>query len=278
MGGGGSSSGYGIQGSVSNGSNVSSEFSQSSSSSFSQTLDSEISRQQAEILSSRQEVFENDFLPTWKSAYSEIDKSLNYARSKFAPAKQYSLGMVEDNLALIDQAIADVSMDSPVMKATMALQSKEINSAFNAAQKATAQNLAKQNLLGRGSGVSATLTAQNNRARASALSDAYNNTIIQNNAQKQNLLGLRSEAANTGIAANQSILEAELATENAAVAQRTNMLNNLACLMPKPTQDVAYHNMSQSSSSSVSSGYSKGKNSSVGFGENWNSASNASVG
>ena len=241
--------------------------SKQSSSSYSGTFDSAISIQQAGVLQNASEIFETDFMPSWKSAYSEIDKSYSSAKDKIASAEKYSLGTVTDNLALIDQAIADVSMNSPVMKSTMALQTKEINSAFDAAQKATAQNLAKQNLLGKGSGVSAALTAQNDRARASALSDAYNNTLLQNNTQKQNLLGLRSEAANTGIAANQNLLSTTLTNENETAAQRTNMLNNLIGVMPNPTNELGYHSISESESkgSSINQGYSKSASAEVGL-------------
>lgn len=212
------------------------------------TLESNISREQYDILSSRQEVFESDFLPNWQSAYKEIDKNVENARQEVKSAKDYGYNVVDSNLALLDKAIEEVTYNSPVMKANMALQSSQINNAYSAAQKQTAQNLAKQNLLGTGSGVSAALKAQNDRAKSGALAQAYYNSILQNDAQKQNLLGLRNNAATAAAGTNQALLDSALLVENAVSGQKTNMLNTLGTLMPKPTQDVAYHQHAENDS------------------------------
>jgi hypothetical protein len=278
MGGGGSSSSYGIQGSWSSGKQQSDNFSVSSGSSFSTQVESDITRLQAEILRNRENIFNEEFMPNWRTSFSEIDKSQNLAREAVAEAKKFSLEQFNDNLSLIDQALEEVSFTSPYMRAMMAQQSKGINNAYDAAEKQTAQALAKQNLLGKTSGVSAALTARNNRDRAGALADAYYNTMLQNDAKKQNLLGLRTQAVNSGVAANQGVLETELAAENMAIANRTNMLNNLAGLMPVPTRELGMKNMNMSENNSVSAGHSEGNQSSQSFGENWAKSSNASVG
>ena len=210
----------------------------SRSTSQSSTLESAISKQQAEILASREEIFDTDFLPNWQTAYKEIDNSIANARKQTG-----------SNIDIIDNAIAEITYNSPAMKSAMALQSNQINNAFQATQKQTAQNLAKQNLLGTSSGVTASLQGQNERARSSALAEAYYNTVLQNDAKKTDLLSLRNNAVNSA-----------LAVEEAAIAGKQNALNILGTMMAKPTSDVAYH--SQAKSESYSQGSSIGENAS----------------
>lgn len=273
MGGGQYSSGYGIQGSISSGSQSGFQSSSGSSFSESKSKESQISKKQYEILKSRQEYYQDEFIPRWESAYAQIDRSLQQSREMAAASKKENIQLLNDNMALIDNAINAIGNDYPVLRAAMALQSTQINNAYDAAQKQTAQNLAKQNLLGYGNGISAVLNAQNERARASALSQAYNTTILQNDVQNkemlQNLLGLRTQNVNTGIAANQSSLESSLAVENAGASQRNAALQTIGALMPQPTNDVAYHQYAMSMSSNKSFGANQGKQSSQSFGENW---------
>lgn len=118
----------------------------------SSTKESALSLAQTEILRSRQAEFENWFLPELKSSMAETD------------------------------------VNSPQSQAKMALMGNNINASFDTAQKQTNQTLAQQGLLGTGGGVAAALQAKNNRARSSALAQAYYNTLADNQSAKQNLL------------------------------------------------------------------------------------------
>ena len=118
----------------------------------SRTKESALSLAQTEILRSRQAEFENWFLPELKSE------------------------------------IAATDVNSQQGQAKLALMGNNINTAFNTAQKQTNQNLAQQGLLGTGGGVAAALQAKNNRARSSALAQAYYNTLGDSQSAKQNLL------------------------------------------------------------------------------------------
>ena len=116
------------------------------------TSESALSKAQTEILRSRQAEFENWFLPELKSS------------------------------------IAETNINSDQSKAKMALMGNNINTSFDTAQKQTNQMLAQQGLLGQGGGVAAALQAKNDRARSSALAQAYYNTLADNQRAKQNLL------------------------------------------------------------------------------------------
>jgi len=112
---------------------------------------SELSATQNQALQNREKVFYSDFLPMLKSTF------------------------------------ADQSAGGAVFNAQVGKQAQEINAGFDAAQKATSQQLAKQNL-GGDSGVTASLKAANERARSSALANAYANTLSGSNTNKINLL------------------------------------------------------------------------------------------
>ena len=118
----------------------------------SSTQESALSLAQTEILRSRQAEFENWFLPELKSA------------------------------------IAGTETNSDQSRAKLALMGDNINASFDAAQRQTNQTLAQQGLLGGNGGVAAALMAKNNRARSSALAQAYYNTLADNESQKTNLL------------------------------------------------------------------------------------------
>lgn len=90
---------------------------------------------QHKIVKNREELFQDFFLPEFKSIYESI------------------------------------SPDSSAGKAEMNLTASEINSSFDAAQKQTGQMLAQRNLSDSGAGVA--LAARNQRARSSALASAY---------------------------------------------------------------------------------------------------------
>lgn len=286
MGSGNSSSSFGMNTSQGSQNSQSEEKSSSSSVTTSEayTLESDLSKEQLKILKSREEVFETDFLPNWQGSFESLRLKANQAKRDIAETDKYNKNLFQSNLDILDNALREVTDNTPVMRAAMALQSGEINSAYNAAQKQTAQRLAQQNLLGQSNGVSAALQAQNDRARSSALSEAYYNILLQsdaqNNAIKQNLLGLRTDAVNSGIAANQETLNAKLAVTNAEAAQKNQMLNILGALVPQPTQASPFHNYShsetRSSSSSTANSTSKGNSSS--FGANRSSSKSFSVG
>ena len=115
-----------------------------------QSRDSALSLAQTEILKSRQQDYENWYLP-------EIKKTLEGFDPRSASGK-----------------------------AQMNLNAQEINNSFNSAQKQTNQMLAQQNLLGSGAGTA--LTAANNRAKASALADAYTSQMASASERRGNLL------------------------------------------------------------------------------------------
>lgn len=133
----------------------------STSYSNSTTKESSLSKEQLQILQNRENIFNDYFFPELKNSISALDAN------------------------------------SSESNATMSLQANQINSAYNAAQKQTNQNLAQQGLLGTGNGVAASLTAQNTRDRASALANAYYNTMSNNASQKANLLGIGASLMTT---------------------------------------------------------------------------------
>jgi hypothetical protein len=107
---------------------------------------SSLAETQESILQEREKFFQDYFVPEFKEAYSALDP------------------------------------DSDAGSAQMGLTAKEINTSFDAAQKQTDQSLAQRNLGNTGAG--AALTAANNRARSSALANAYA-TSAANSADKK---------------------------------------------------------------------------------------------
>lgn len=116
----------------------------------SKTTDSALSLAQTQILKERESLFQNWYMPEVKSLLEEFNPN------------------------------------SEAGKAQMSLNANQINQSFNAAQKQTTQSLAQQNLLGSGAG--AALTQANNRARASALANAYTNQMATSTSNKANTL------------------------------------------------------------------------------------------
>jgi superoxide dismutase len=124
----------------------------------SQSYESELAKTQAAILKAREQVFQNYFLPEYKTFYDSL-----------AP-------------------------DSEAGKAQMGLTAQEINNSFDAAQKQTVQNLAQRNITQAGAGLA--LLAANNRARSSALANAYANQQVENNKNKLSALGVLAGTMN----------------------------------------------------------------------------------
>jgi hypothetical protein len=112
----------------------------------SRTYQSGLANTQEAILQNREKFFQDYFVPEFKEAYDALD------------------------------------MNSEAGKAQMGLTANEINTSFDTAQKQTNQVLAQRNLGNTGAG--AALTAANNRARASALANAYA-TNAANSAEKK---------------------------------------------------------------------------------------------
>jgi hypothetical protein len=146
--------------------------------SSSKSVESSLTRTQGKILEARENVFQSWYLPQAKQMMTEFDPT------------------------------------SASGSANMTKTAGGINRSFDSAQKQTNQALAQQNLLGTGAG--AALTAANNRARCSALADAYATQMSNSTSQK------------------------------------ANFLSNMATLMPSTTQ--AAPTLSSSSSSGVSIG------------------------
>ena len=177
-----------ISNSVSSNSSQSSSQNQSVSqgSSESSTLDSALSNEQLSILQNREEQYNAWFFPELQNAVKNTD------------------------------------INSAEGQALMGQQASTINASFDSANKQMKQNLAQQGLLGGSNGgVQASLTAQNQRAKSSALAAAYANQLGQMNSQKASLLGVG------------------------------------AGLMTTPTTSAQYHTTSSSSNSALSSGTSQ---------------------
>jgi hypothetical protein len=73
-------------------------------------------------------------------------------------------------------------------KAEMQLQADAINKSFGATDRQINQNIAQQGLSGSPSGVQAAMKAASERARSSALAQAYYNSLANADAKKANLL------------------------------------------------------------------------------------------
>lgn len=173
------------------------------------TSESSISKQQSQILANREQTAQNFFFPQVQSEYSRNTEG----------SSEFNAGMAQ--------------------------QANAINTSFNAAQQATNQGIQQMGLGGSQTGIEAALKASNDRARSSALAQAYN-TQLQN-----------------------------------AQSNRLSLLSMVGQTVPNATTDTAYHQTStssgtsnsQSTNTSVSGGTSssysknsaKGEGSSYGF-------------
>lgn len=125
------------------------------STSFSQTLESGLSQEQLKILQQRQQQYNQFFFPA------------------------------------LQQGIEQSTPGSATFVQQMGNNAKQVNAAFDSSQMATNQILAQHNLAGgTQGGVAAALKAQNERARASALANAYSSQLQTANADKQKFLQL----------------------------------------------------------------------------------------
>ena len=118
----------------------------------------------------------------------------------------------------LQNAIKENTAGTKQFDAAMAQQAGAINTSYNAAQKATEQSLSQMGLKGSPTGVEAALTAANNRARSSALAQAYYNQLAQSQQNKMSLL------------------------------------NTMGSLMPQTTNSAEYYSSSASQGTSESQG------------------------
>ena len=118
-----------------------------------------LSTAQLEILKKRQEEYDSVFLPEIKKGLAEGTPGSDEYRRK--------------------------------MSTLMGNNAQQVNAAFDDAQAQTTQNLAQQGLSGSAnSGVSAALRASNERARASALANAYSMAQTEQDTNKQKYLSM----------------------------------------------------------------------------------------
>lgn len=111
---------------------------------------SSLAKTQESILKNRESLFQNFYVPAMKEVISGFDP------------------------------------DSVSGSAQMGLASNEINNSFDSLQKQTGQKLFQQNLSGTGAGLA--LSAANDRARSSALANAYASQVASSNEKKASAL------------------------------------------------------------------------------------------
>lgn len=122
----------------------------SKSSSSSKSYESKLAKTQNRILEDREEDYRSYYLPEFQDLYESM------------------------------------TPDSEAGKAQMGLTANQINQSFDSAQKQTNQVMAQQGITGSGAHL-ATLAA-NNRARSSALANAYLNQMAKSTEQKATAL------------------------------------------------------------------------------------------
>ena len=141
----------------------------------------------------------------------------------------------------LQKSIAENTEGTKQFNAGVAQQANAINTSYDAAQKATEQSLAQQGLKGSRTGVEAALTAANNRARSSALAQAYYNQLSQAQQNKMNLLN----------------------TMGAMMPQTTNSAEYYSSSTSQGTSESQSAGQSQSKSESKSSSSGKGWQASI---------------
>jgi len=127
----------------------------------SSTYSSELSQKQLKILQQREKQYQDFFFPELKNM------------------------------------LAENSAGSAQFNAQVGANTEQVNAAFDANKSKIQQNLAQQGMLGQAGGVQAALTQANERARASALANAYAEQLNAANANKMNALQLGLAASPT---------------------------------------------------------------------------------
>jgi len=97
----------------------------------------------------------------------------------------------------LKNTLAENSVGSKQFNAQVGANAEQVNAAFDANKAKIQQNLAQQGMLGQANGVQAALTQANERARASALANAYAEQLNAANANKMNALQLGLAASPT---------------------------------------------------------------------------------
>lgn len=87
--------------------------------------------------------------------------------------------------------------NSEAFKAQFGKTAGEINTTFDANRQRITQGLAQQNMLNSGNGVQAALNQANERARSSALANAYATQLANADANKQNYLQIAAAMSPT---------------------------------------------------------------------------------
>ena len=117
---------------------------------------------------------------------SSIQKQSSLANTQEVILKERNQDYRDYYLPEFKDFYSSLSPDSEAGKAKMGLTAKEINTSFDSAQKQTGQIIAQKNL--DWSGVDMALIAANNRARSSALANAYANQQAATTENKGNAL------------------------------------------------------------------------------------------
>ena len=125
------------------------------------TYSSELSQKQLKILKQREKQYQDFFFPELKNT------------------------------------LAENSAGSAQFNVQFGANAEKVNAAFDANKAKIQQNLAQQGMLGQANGVQAALTQANERARASALANAYAEQLNAANANKMNALQLGLAASPT---------------------------------------------------------------------------------
>lgn len=145
-------------------------YSFNTSNSKSKSYESELAKTHNKILIDREEEFQSYYLPEFKDLY------------------------------------ASMTPDSEQGQAQMGLTAQQINQSFDSAQKQTDQRMAQQGITG--SGAHLATIAANNRARSSALANAYASQMASSTEQKANALanfaGLMPSTTNAAPVLNKS--------------------------------------------------------------------------
>jgi len=196
----------------------------------------------------------SDYFSNAFSQNTSESQQTSQSGTRASELSQEQLGILQERRAEannyffpeLKNAIAENSAGTKQFDAAMAQQAGAINTAYNAAQKATEQSLAQQGLKGSSTGIEAAMKAANNRARSSSLAQAYYNQLAQGQQNK------------------------------------INLLNTMGAMMPQTTNSAEYYSSSQSqgtsqaqgTSTSEAGGHSESKSQSQsqgkGSGTNWN--------
>ena len=119
---------------------------------------------------------------SWTSESGLSKEQLSILQQRQAQYNQYFFPALQ-------QGLEQSTPGSSVFTQQMGNNAQQVNAAFDSSQMQTNQILAQHRLLGSANGgTAAALKAQNERARASALANAYSSQVQNANADKQRFL------------------------------------------------------------------------------------------